>query len=348
MSASWCYRVISGQEQGAAAAAMRLALRPFSWGYGGAVGIVSRRRLRAPVRLPCRVISVGNITTGGTGKTTITEYVVRYLLQQGRRVCILSRGYGRRTRAGAGMQADEPQMLSRDLGVPVIVDADRVRGAALAVSRHRAEAVVLDDGYQQWHVAKDLDILAVDASRPFGDRRLLPAGVLREPLAQVCRAAVIVITKSDLAGETRVSALSRELTSLNPGALQVESVHAASGFRVLSGGAAFDVAGKRVLAFCGIGDPDSFERMLALAGAQVAGAVRFEDHHQFTPHDAQDLFARARALKAQALVTTEKDAVRWTAEENPAGLPVAVMRVSLKCKTHEKEFLDRLDRVFRA
>jgi tetraacyldisaccharide 4'-kinase len=186
-------------------------------------------------RLDCKVISVGNITVGGTGKTSLVEWICRYLKKQGHRVAILSRGYKRETPnlkfqiPNYETMGDEPYMLQMRLeGIPVIVDADRIRAGRRAVNIFKADTVILDDGFQQWRIAKDLEIVTIDATRPFGNGQLLPRGILREPLSSLARADILVLTKTNLSHKT--SGIREALYSWSPKASVFESSHEPAGF----------------------------------------------------------------------------------------------------------------------
>ncbi|MGH7376234.1 MAG: tetraacyldisaccharide 4'-kinase, partial [Candidatus Methylomirabilales bacterium] len=210
--------VARGEEApgGAGGVLLRAGLRIASWAYGTAVvarTAAYRARLLATHRVPCPVVSVGNLTAGGTGKTPCVIFLARHLQQHGFRPAILLRGYGRRggtgllvASAGQGLlvpaaeAGDEASLLAEVLpGVPVILAADRVRGAEVALSRCGADLLILDDGYQHLRLQRDLDILLLDARSPFGSGALLPRGLLREPPAAADRADLVILTRADQA-----------------------------------------------------------------------------------------------------------------------------------------------------
>jgi tetraacyldisaccharide 4'-kinase len=293
--------------------------RPYEWGH--------RLRLRAyrggwaPVKwLPCRVISVGNLTVGGAGKTPVVVAVAALLHQHGRRVGVLSRGYGGRRRQaptivsdGRGcleppqVAGDEPVLVAEHVpGVPVIVGKDRYAAGMLAVQRFGVEVVVLDDGFQHVQLGRDLDILVLDAARPFGNGRLLPRGDLRERPDAIARADAIVVTRWE--SGTVIPELGRLRAALPVFFSQYQPV----AIRRLDDGqrlppSAF--AGRRVLAFCGIGDPWRFPQALQRLGVVVADFVPFPDHHPYRRAELEELARRAKAREA-VLLTTEKDGVR--------------------------------------
>ena len=307
--------------------------------YGAAVlALAWSGRLRQ-VRFTSRVISVGNVTVGGTGKTTLVRFLAGHLKQQGHRVAIVTRGYRRL----AGSMGDEPQMLAQNLTLPVIVNPDRARGIRRAQEKEGADTVILDDGFQQWKIRKDLDIVAIDATNPFGNRRLLPRGIMREPFSSLARADIFVLTKGNLASDTQ--GLKGVLHSINPKAVIVEGAHTPVGFYALDRpGELLPVdacKGKRVGVFSGIGDPVSFEQLLAGLGAAIGFTLRFPDHHQYTAPDAGRIRTQCAEQRLDTVVTTEKDAVR-AAPLTDCGVRVLVLRIEFTITGNGQGFFDRL------
>ncbi|MDP2941247.1 MAG: tetraacyldisaccharide 4'-kinase [Candidatus Omnitrophota bacterium] len=287
--------------------------------YGLAVRFLSLYYRLRPCRLPCKVISVGNITLGGTGKTVLVEYIAQFLGQQGHKVAILSRGYKRKTTdyrlrtTDYETMGDEPYMLQKRLpNVPVIVDSDRIRGAQRAVSEFGADTVILDDGFQQWKIKEDLEIAAIDARNPFGNRRLLPRGILREPVSSLRRADVIVLTKLNLTAPALE--LKGYLQRLNPIALIIGSRHEPKGFYPFGNAEELlspqSLQGKNVVVFSGIADPGSFEQLIRSLGMSIALSFRFSDHHEYSPAEIAEITRQARGKAVAAMITTEKDAAR--------------------------------------
>jgi tetraacyldisaccharide 4'-kinase len=283
--------------------------------------------------VPAVVISIGNLTVGGTGKTPAVEQAARTLLDLGARPVVVSRGYGRATR---GVQVvsdrgairldpraagDEPFLLARRLpGVPVVVGANRYEAASYAVARFGATCVLLDDGFQHRSLRKDVEIVLAHARRPWGNARLLPAGPLREPLSALARADLIVATGADaLDGAPEVEATAARHAPGVPVAFAAHDGETRS---------AVDLKGRRLLAFAGIATPDRFQRTLGALGVEVAGFHAFPDHHWYRARDVSALDAAARAAGAEGLVTTEKDAVRLD-RLSPA-LPLHVVGVSFR------------------
>jgi tetraacyldisaccharide 4'-kinase len=277
------------------------------------------------------VISVGNITAGGTGKTPVVEMLARLILERGRRPAIVSRGYGARA---PGERNDEALLLSENLpDVPQVIDPVRVRGARLAVREHGADVVLLDDGFQHRHIARELDLVLVDALEPWGHRRLLPRGLLREPLGSLRRASAIVITRGDLVPGERLDAVRAEAAAIAPGVPLVEVMDVPVGLGWAGEPArpaapVETIAGRRVLAFCGIGNPAGFYRRLEALGAVVAARRSFSDHHPYTEADVRALLEEARAAGIATLVATQKDAVKLA--RIPLAKEVRVLRIEAR------------------
>lgn len=301
-------------------------LAPFALLYAAAVGGRNCFYSAWPgaVRDPgVPVISVGNITVGGTGKTPLVIEVVRRLSARGRRPAIVTRGYGARP----GQPADEVLEFRDALsGVPVIVDPDRVRGAAAACRQHAADVVVVDDGFQHRRIARTLDIVLIDALNPFGNGWVLPAGRLRESLRNLRRADALLITRANQCDADALAALENRLRRLAP-SVPLYRAHVVVDRLVDSGGAARALASvrtSRVLPVCGIGNPRTFFQALADLGALCADPRIFPDHWPYSPADAAALAAHARAAGAALVVTTRKDWVKLAPLWPPAldGRPV--------------------------
>lgn len=262
----------------------------------------------APVaRLPVPVISVGNLSVGGTGKTPMCAWIVRELQRRGRRPGLLSRGY----RAGPDGRNEEALLLERLCpGVLHVQDPDRVRGGRELAGRG-VDVVVLDDGFQHRRLFRDLDLVLVDATRPWGlpgpVRALLPRGFLREPISSLARADAIVLTRCSQADEAALGALEREIGAVAPGRPVVRAEHRAVRLRAATGGERplSMIAGCEVDLASGIGNPEAFEASVRAAGAIVREHRAFADHHRYVAGDLAGLGQDGRPL-----VTTQKDAVK--------------------------------------
>jgi tetraacyldisaccharide 4'-kinase len=300
-------------------------LTPIGWIYGASVKMRASRA--DPYRTSAKVLCVGNLTAGGTGKTPIAIALARLLQARGLNVVFLSRGYGGRARGpllvdfdvhNAADVGDEPLLLAQ--AAPAIVARDRREGAEFADS-YGPDVIIMDDGHQSFAVAKDLSIVVVDAKDAFGNERMLPAGPLREPVAQGLERADAVILVGD--GTPKLGAFARPLLR----------AHLAP-----SNGA--DLKGRRLLAFAGIGQPRKFFESLAAVGVEAVDHVAFADHHTYTAAELARLRARARAKDAQ-LVTTEKDFVRLTQAERDE-IAVLAVRAAFDDPAQLDALLDRL------
>ncbi len=351
--------------RGAAASSVRtrLGLAPLWLGsllYGGLVHGDARSYawgLRRRYRLPCRVVSIGNLTLGGTGKTPLTMWVARWYQQQGWRVAVLSRGYGGRTADHPCVVStgddplrtwrdvgDEPYLLAQELpGVPVLVGADRVRSGQYAYERFGAQVLVLDDGFQHHRLARDLDIVLIDATNPFGHGTLLPRGILREPLWALQRADAVVLTRVDLTPETvpTVAERIRRWYADRPIYQMTTTLLTVCEDASRRCGTAVQRPPRRVAAVVGIGNPEAFAATLTQCGWEVVALLVFADHHAYTKRDWRAIIDVARQHGANGLVTTTKDAVRL-APSWQAPLPVYTLRTGVAFTQGEQRFQQQL------
>ena len=314
---------------------MKTLLWPLTLPYRIAVGLRNRLYdagwLRTR-RLPTQVISIGNLTVGGTGKTPLVIWTANRVLAQGRRVAVVSRGYrrdsresrvlvsdGRKLLAGPETAGDEPCVIAQCCpGAVVAVGADRAAVSAWVLERFALDVIVLDDAFQHRAIARDVDMLLIDATDEESLRDLLPAGRLREPMASAHRATAIVVTRAEDPGDVaRIVRRLEQALAREPDPVLVR-FEAESCVEAVSGTIQPMewLKGKRVLAFCGIANPRSFEDLVLRYGATLVGTARYRDHHRYTPSDAGALKAEAQRLGAECLLTTEKDLVkvaRWFA-----------------------------------
>lgn len=286
-------------------------------------------RGRGVVRLDRPVISVGNLSVGGTGKTPTVRWVVETLVAGGQRPCIAMRGY----KSTPAVESDEAAELRRTLpGVPVVARPDRAAGlrALFATDVGSAvDSVVLDDGFQHRRLARDADIVLIDASRdPFADH-LLPRGWLREGVGSLARADAVVVTHAELVGEARAAALLDAVERLAPGVLAVRCAHQWTGLEVREEGrsgpqAVSWLAGRRCVAVCGIGNPAGFIGAAREAcGGALGAEIVLPDHDPYKPATIERILAAARRINADAVVTTQKDWSKLAGVE-PERWPCAV------------------------
>ncbi len=314
-------------------------------------------------RLGCYVISLGNITVGGTGKTPTAQYLAAAIRDRGYRVVILNRGYRAKWRGDVGIVSDgqklymdateagdEAFMLAKHLpNVPVLIGAERALTGKYAMEHFGAEVAILDDGYQHWQLARDLDILLVDAVNVFGNGYMLPRGTLREPIAHIERADVCILTKVDQAVGNSREHIKNTIRKYNQKAQILESIHRPRCFVEIKDwhqnitGEGVDIkmlSQKRVMAVSAIGNPMSFEQTLFDIGVKIVESLRFPDHHEYTTKELQDVLDKALSLDAEAIVITEKDAVKipFTIIEAKVPIPVFVICVEVTFREGREEF----------
>ena len=360
----WRRAVYDGMQGRPAPFWVRAGLSPLwlaSQGYRAAasahrMGYTSGVRRRR--RLPCPVVSIGNLTLGGTGKTPLTEWTAQWYQRQGWRVAVLSRGYGGEATeqpqvvsAGGGpltdwrTAGDEAYLLARRLpGVSVLVGRDRYASGLYACERFGAQVLVLDDGFQHHALHRDCDIVLIDASNPFGHGALLPRGTLREPLGALRRAQVVVLSRVETAGDAVSGLCERIRRYADRQPIYRMAVNPAGLYRCSTGCLVEPswLRQRRVAAFAGLGNPRAFVASLAQCGARVAAFLAFPDHHPYTPTDWQAICDAARREGVEALVTTEKDAVRL---ESSWSLPVPfyTLHINVELTPHDPPLTAHLD-----
>ena len=340
------HELVSGRRGGLGAALSRAGLRVAETPYALAAqarNLAFDRGWKATLHAPVPVVSVGNITTGGTGKTPMVAWLARWFRDRDVRVAIVSRGYG----AQDGALNDEGIELEQILpDVPHVQQPDRVAGALMAVEEFESQLILLDDGFQHRRLARDLDIVLLDALEPFGYGHVLPRGLLREPLAGLRRAQAIVLSRADLADTPSRAATRKIAERYAPDALWIEAAHRplellnARGERselsALTTG--------RWGALCGIGNPEGFRRTLAEVGCDVVAWRIFPDHHAYTRLDVEQLGAWARDRRVDGLVCTHKDLVKLSVD-SLASVPVFALRIGIEILTGNEGLATALDRL---
>jgi tetraacyldisaccharide 4'-kinase len=324
--------------------------------------------------LGCQVISVGNLTVGGTGKTPVVEVFARELEKEGRKVAILSRGYkkvepgffrrvagkimmtdrrrpprvvsdGQRLLLDSAMSGDEPYMLASNLpNVAVVVDSSRVKSGKYAINKLGCDTLILDDGFQYLALKPRVQIVLVDRTNPFGNEAVLPRGILREPIRNIRRANYIFITKSDGKGTDEMKT---RLRKLNPTAEIIECKHCPRYLQNVFSAERRDldfVQGKKVVTLTGIASPDGFEKELERRGATLVDRNRFADHHRYSQQELIDIVNKARRLGVDMIMTTEKDAVRFPRLDR-CDVPVYFLRVEIEILSGEEDFRHAISRI---
>jgi tetraacyldisaccharide 4'-kinase len=338
------HEVMSGKRRGASASLLRGALSVAEPFYAGATA--ARNKLydlgvRTTHRLPRPVISIGNITTGGTGKTPMVRWLASHLRDQGRQIAILSRGY----KSTAGAMGDEQVMLDRMLNAagmsPIVVKANPSRIASgNQVLREQPDVVVfiLDDGFQHRTIARDLDIVLLNAAEPFGFGHVLPRGLLREPMGGLARAGAIVITHCEQVEAPAIEGIEKIVRRHNAASPVYRAAHVPTGLRSETVSSAappdhlFDeLREKAFFAFAGIGSPHSFDAQLRALGSSYVGHRWFADHHAYTSTDLHELQVQAKTAGATLLLTTEKDWAKLAhLAESQTGQPIWRLDVAMQ------------------
>ncbi|PYS90320.1 MAG: tetraacyldisaccharide 4'-kinase [Acidobacteria bacterium] len=327
---------------------MSYALAPLGVIYGAATRarLALYRAGALPVhKIAAPVISIGNITAGGTGKTPLVEWLARAAAREGRRVCVLTRGYGRahaRQRvvvsdgqnvlADARAGGDEPRLLAENLRglAAVVADADRFAAARWAIKELKSDLFILDDGFQHLRLARDLNLVTLDASAPWGGGHLLPRGRLREPLAGLKRADCLIITRAELAND--LEGLRATAAQLSAGRPIFNARTSTQRIRLLTTNDeadtfALDALVQPLMAFCAIGNPQAFFTHARNAGYDLSQTRVFPDHHNYTQTDVDALTRAAAQHGARALITTAKDAVKLRSLH--FSLPCFVLEIAL-------------------
>ncbi len=304
--------------------------------YAYQKGILKTHRLNVPV------VSVGNLTWGGTGKTPIVMQLAKGFEKQGKHVAVLTRGYGR----------DEAKLLTQRLNpIPVLVNPDRVAAGERAVKEHGADLLLLDDGYQQWRLKKDVEILLLNAAAPFGPNgKLIPQGILREPKEALKRAHLIVLTKAE-----------RNLDGLEDLERQIRGWTEAPIFRATTRPISLthwpsgkssptkELKGERVATLAGIAEPQQFEATVESLGASIGLKFRFRDHRPYTAGELIRVISRCQRHGIQTLVTTAKDAIRFprllteSLGSDLRGMDIVVLEILLEFEPDESKLLHRID-----
>jgi tetraacyldisaccharide 4'-kinase len=274
------------------------------------------RRTAHQVGVP--VISVGNLTVGGTGKTPMVEWLVKWFSRHGVRVVVISRGYG----AKAGSRNDEALELEQKLpDVPHVQNPNRVEAAKAAIKEFNSQLILLDDAFQHRRIHRDLNLVLIDALEPFGYGHLLPRGLLREPIAGLCRADVVILTRADAVSPEVCEQIHNQVSAWSGAAAWIEVAHQPIALRNHGGQekSLDPLPVNRIAAFCGIGNPAGFRHSLTACGFDIVGFREFPDHHAYDRDDLESLDAWLRELDVDAAICTHKDLVKIATDSIGAG-----------------------------
>ena len=366
-------KLVHGEEPGILAVLLLGLLRFLSAIYAVGVSIklnLYKYGILEQHKLDCQVISLGNITVGGTGKTPTAQRLASIIQDMGYRVVILNRGYragwegqvglvsdGQKIYMTADEAGDEAYLLAKSLpGIPVVIGRNRILTGQYAVEKLKAEVIILDDGYQHWQLARDLDIVLIDALNVFGNNFMLPRGTLREPLSNLARAQAFLLTKVDQSTDDAKDIIHGTLARYNDKALVVESIHKPKCFveieewykELRTAEVALEIIrDQKVVAISAIGNPSSFEQTLLDIGTAEVSGVRYADHHDYSMLEMQEILQRGVDEKAFALITTEKDAVKIPPEfiHSDRALPLYVLCISVHFTEGYEDLMELIKKV---
>jgi tetraacyldisaccharide 4'-kinase len=323
------HQIVSGRSTKLGAQLLRpvlsAAARPYFLAVSARNWLYDARFITAH-RVAVPVVSIGNITLGGTGKTPFVEYVCRWFLERGKRPAILSRGY-----RSAGNGNDEAELLRANLpGVPHLQGHDRVQLARRAIESYQPDVLVLDDGFQHRRLARDLDIVLIDCTEPFGYGRIFPRGLLREPIANLRRSDLIVLSRAELCTPEDLMRIRGQIAGAAGELPFVLAEHSPTTFRSVDGQtwSVRTLRNRSVAAFCGIGNPEAFWRTLERLGCSVVGKCCFPDHHHYSTEDLARLALWAKELRSEFVVMTQKDQVK-IADRELAGRPLVALHIEV-------------------
>lgn len=305
-------------------------------------------RILKSYRPQCKVISVGNITLGGTGKTPLVLAIARRLKGSGKRLAILIRGYKGEAKLGT---SDEVELLKRHLpNIPILVGRNRIKTAKEAVDSYGADIILLDDGFQHWRLGRDIDILTLDVNNPLGNGKLIPRGILREPISSLKRAGIFVLTKVGYDGDSiaKAQGLKNRLNIINKDAIVFTSSYVPTMLYDIFEGKPIslsEINGKDLALICGIADPESFEECVKSQGAKVVLKYYFLDHHKYDEREIGGIINECKRKGVDTIVTTEKDVPRLIDKIQNSGVRFLAFGIELKIDNEEK-FFGRLYSIF--
>ena len=340
-------RLISGQNNSFGASILSLLLATAAIGYSLVVwtrNFLYSKRLLKTYHVNAAVFCIGNITVGGTGKTPLVVWLCN-LLTQNYKCAILTRGYKAKAQGDKNFKDEIAILADSCPNTEIIVNPARVAGAMEAIDKYSAKVLIMDDGFQHRRLARDLDIIAIDAMCPFGYGKLLPAGFLREPVSSLRRASAVVITRCNQVTKAQLSELEQKLRAINPDMVIAKSIHAPAYVKSKDNkenGIEW-FKGKKVFAFCGIGNPDAFINTLKHIGIELVGSKAFDDHYHYTNACLTEISELAEESGADLILTTQKD---WTKvvsntessiSESKSHPPFAYLAVEIKFLAGEEK-----------
>ena len=338
------YSLMTDKAEGPLASILKLILHVISVVYAVAIsarGLLYKTGLFASSKVPIKIISVGNLTLGGTGKTPFVITLARMLKDQlHKETAILIRGYG----------WDEQALLKKKLlDIPILVGKDRAKSAHRAIRLYGVDTAVLDDGFQHWELGRNLDIVLIDSSNPFGNGCLFPRGILREPKEVLKRADIAILTKVDM-GRGDIKRLKRNLLGINENLIFAEAEHKPKHFYDTRTKKIFDLSyikGKRVILLSSIGDPEYFQEIVKKLGAEVAAHIAYMDHHNYNQKDRHNILNICNEKSFEFIVTTEKDVVKLSRMSlSFERYAVMALAIEMEIVSGREALVDRLHRLY--
>jgi len=344
---------LSGQEKGLIATLFKSTLSTLTYPYLAVLktrDVLYQNGIIKSTRLPVKILSIGNITTGGTGKTPLVEFMAKSLHKSGRKVAILSRGYGASnlSKENNDIVNDECLTLRENLkDVPVLVGKNRAINGERAINDYGVDSIILDDGFQHFKLNRDLDVVVIDSLNPFGGEYLVPRGSLREPLKNLRRADIFIISHCDQSSEKTLQSIYTRLKQLNTDAPVCESIHRAVHIENIADNSILELKwlkGKKVYGLSAIGNPESFAFTLKGLDADLIKHKVYCDHHVYTLEEMVRVISDANSLGADAIVVTQKDIVKIR-NMNIGATKILSLKVELEITKGIELYNEAIDRV---
>ena len=348
----WFYDLVSGRKTGIIAATLRGGLRLLEMPYCSVVScrnFLFNKRIVSAHRFSVPIISVGNLTLGGTGKSPMVAWLCRFFLEHNIRPGLVSRGYGKVSSEGN----DEFMEMSRRFPtVPHIQDRDRGRAIQKLLQTEQVDLIILDDAFQHRRVERNIDVVLIDATVPFGFGHVFPRGTLRESLTGLRRAHIALLTRSDLVDGAEREKIRQRVLSINPNIIWGETTHVPTSLvsaQSCSAGAFVtepieSISGQSVLAFCGIGNPAAFQKTLERCSVRVAKLIPFPDHYHYTARDIETLIRTAQEFNTDSILCTMKDLVKL-ARMGFLELPLRAVSIEIQFTIGESTVRERLEKM---
>jgi tetraacyldisaccharide 4'-kinase len=348
------YDLVSGRKTGSAATVLRSGLRLLEMPYSAVIAtrnLLYDRHVLPIHRFPVPILSVGNLTLGGTGKSPMVAWLCKFFHEQKLRPGLVSRGYGNREH-GEGTQEgnDEFMEMSRRFpNIPHLQHKNRAEAIRKLLQTAPIDLIILDDAFQHRQVMRNIDIVLLDATAPFGFGHIFPRGTLREPITSLRRAEIALLTRSDLVGETERYKIRQQVLAINPKIILGETVHVPTSLTSIESFRSESIEslrGQSALAFCGIGNPAAFRKTLEHCGVQVIKLIPFPDHHRYTSCDIHELIRTAKELGTNSMLCTMKDLVKLNSPEffpsEPSGASLRAVSIEIQFTAGETAVRERL------